>query len=686
MPNAFTVTDPNTELSPLTGMDRSHWIQNGKYVLERAFSHVNSFDDLLIFPTVPGSKTYPQPGDPAWRYRSLEFEGLRRTTTIAAPLLHVDPDVAINGLLLRDYYAHHVLNALTQGNPSSIPLPTELPDATYQFTCELGGLSLFLLRFPEVIWPSYTQPQKDAIAQTISAWAHHRTTQNNWRFFNICMMTFLKVNGYPIDERLLEHHLLWIASYHAGQGWYLEQNYNYYTIGMYSLYQTIWNRAYGDSNHPEIAAVFERNVRELMTSYAYLFGRNGHIAMWARSILYRLWVAGGFAIAFMLLSEPPIDPGWARRLASGALLQFTGREDFYVNDVPSLGFYGHREYCLQGYSSAASPFTMFMPFLTLSLPESSPFWSAIENDGPWETWDREPHVVTLERAGMLLVNYPCTGATEIVPAKVNEEDHNYNRLCYSTHFPWEDHDPDGGTAMEYSFRSRDPRDIRSGDTLFYLGLAEEKTDEGRDRTTFSSPKSVYFNGRAGEVLYRQLVMKKPPNNGNGYTLDLAEIALPYGVLRVDRCRLAFEHELTLGHFGVPHLEGKTPQVTERQVGANRWLIVHVGTRSVAMTVLAGWDTLGTRVHSGLNAEEERSTVIYASRERLAKNPAMELLISIQLHRTDAQEWSTDDLNVVESIETHTIMPSGSPLGATVTFAGGRQSTIDFGPIDGGRQC
>ena len=448
---AYTVTNPDHGSSPLTGMARGHWIEAGRYILGRAFRHVGSFEDLLIFPVVPDSKTYPRPGDPAWRYRSLEFEGLRRTTTIAAPLLHVDPEMKIGDIHLHDYYCHHLFRALTPGHPNSIPLPEELPDATYQFTCELGGLAMFLLRFPEVIWPRFDREQQDAMARTLSAWAHHRTTQNNWRFFNICMLSFLKLNGYAVDEDLMRSHLDWIASYHSGDGWYLEQNYNYYTISMYSLYQTVWARAYGDRHEPEMVEIYEANVHRLLRSLPYLFARDGYINMWARSIVYRLWVAGGLPIAFMLREPPELDPGWARRLCSGALLQFAARPDFYENDVPSLGFYRHVEYCLQGYSCSASPFTMFMPFLALSLEADSPFWTARENDGFWETLGEATHNCSLPHPGLLLSNHGRTGTSEIRPAKVNEEDHNYNRLCYNTHFPWEDHNPEGGTAMVYAF-------------------------------------------------------------------------------------------------------------------------------------------------------------------------------------------------------------------------------------------
>ncbi|MRR23360.1 hypothetical protein EG830_10320 [bacterium] len=44
----------------------------------------------------------------------------------------------------------------------------------------------------------------------------------------------------------------------------------------------------------------------------------------------------------------------------------------------------------------------------------------------------------------------------------------YSKPVYNTRFPWEDHDPQGGTSLEYSYRSLDPRDVRGEDVTFYL--------------------------------------------------------------------------------------------------------------------------------------------------------------------------------------------------------------------------
>src|SRR5512140_1735186 len=124
MSNAYEVTNPDQKLSPYTGMTKKHYVELAKYLLGRAFKHVPTIDTPMCFPTVPG-KTYPQPGAPAWRWRSFEFESLERTMTLAGPLMHVEPDASINGINLREYYCRQIYNAFTPGHTNSLPLPEE---------------------------------------------------------------------------------------------------------------------------------------------------------------------------------------------------------------------------------------------------------------------------------------------------------------------------------------------------------------------------------------------------------------------------------------------------------------------------------------------------------------------------------------------------------------------------------
>ncbi len=684
MKNAFEVKDPDFDLSPFTGMTRKHYIDCAKYVLGRAFKHVDSLETPIVFPKVPG-KTYPQPGAPDWRYRSAEFEALERSFTLAAPLIHVDPGVTINNIRLRDYYSLQIYNTFTPGHPNSLPLPEELPDATYQYTCEFGGLFKTLLLMPDTVWSTYTQEQKDEMAACISKWGHHRTTQNNWRIFNIVTLSFLKKHGYEVDMELLKSHLLWVTSYHSGDGWYLEQTYNYYTISLFIVYGTIWNRTFGDTYFPEISEAIEESARKLMKTYVNFFARDGYINMWARSICYRTWISGGFTVSFMLKEGSPVDPGWARRLCSGSILQFVTREEFFHNDVPCLGFYRHTEYVLQNYSCAASPFIMFIPFIALALPEDAPFWTARENEGIWKELGENSHVEVLNNPGLVLVNHGKTGTSEIIPGKVYYDDHNYSKLVYNTHFPWEDHNPEGGTSMEYSFRSLDPRDVRGDDINFYLtGIAEQNLS-GKN-AHFTASQSMLYNGVRNDVIYRQAIMRKPPNNGVGYIIDLAEIVIPGGVIRVDRSRLAFEYELTLGHFGLPHLDGRQAGIRQFEDGQRRVITASIPGRRLALIAYHGWDALESLTHEGRNAEADESTVIYARKKRVQKNPPMELMITVLLHRMDDRDWTEEELAPVSNVEIMEMTPSHSALGATVTLRDGKQYEVDFKDMDGFRSC
>ncbi|MCX6221490.1 MAG: DUF2264 domain-containing protein [Bacteroidia bacterium] len=684
MNKVFEVINPDIDLSPFTGMSKKHYIELAKYLLERAFKHVESIETPLNFPAVPG-KTYPQPGAPDWRYRSAQFEALERTFTLAGPLIHIDPETTINNIKLRDYYCLQFYNAFTPGHANSLPLPEELPDSNYQFTCEFGGLFKTLLLLPGTIWPQYSEKQKDEMVITISKWAHHRTTQNNWRIFNICALSFLKKYGYQIDDDLLKSHLLWVVSYHSGDGWYLEQTYNYYSISLFIVYTTIWNRTFGDKYYPEIAEIIEKSARKLMESVTGFFARNGYINMWSRSICYRTWVSGAFPVAFMLKEKTELDAGWARRLCSGSLLQFVTREEFYYNDIPSLGFYGQKEYMIQNYSCAGSPFLMFLPFICLALPDDSPFWTARENDGMWENLGNNSNKIVLENPGLVLVNHGKTGTSEIIPGKVYYDDPNYSKLVYNTHFPWEDHNPKGGTSMEYSFRSLDPRDLRGDDVNFYL-TGQKIDNDSEKNSVYTTSQSMLYNGVRKDVLYRQAIMRKPPNNGVGYIIDLAEITIPGGVIRVDRTRLAFEHELTLGHFGMPHLNGQKAIINQFEDGTKKVITASIPGRRIALIIYRGWDSLESVVHQNRNAEADESTVIYAHKKRLAKNPSMELMITVMLHKMDDSEWTEEELSPIKELKIMEVTSSFSALGAKLTLNNNEIFEIDFKDIDGKRSC
>ena len=102
---------------------------------------------------------------------------------------------------------------------------------------------------------------------------------------------------------------------------------------------------------------------------------------------------------------------------------------------------------------------------------------------------------------------------------------------------------------------------------------------------------MVYNGMKDGVIYRQAVMRKPPNNGVGYIIDLADIIIPGGIIRVDRSRLAFEHELTLGHFGIPHIKRIKAIINHYGDGSKKIMTASIKGRQIALIIYCGWDKM-----------------------------------------------------------------------------------------------
>lgn len=655
---AFVLQDPNRELSPFTGMGRKQWTECGRFILAGAFQHVKSIEDPMLFPKVPGV-SYPQKGyencSPEERSAAI-FEGVARTFNIAAPLLLEDPDLTLHGIKVADYYRYQLLQLTNPKCPYFIGDGAK-NDGPQQQTCELGNLALWMMLAPDALWNKLAPAEKDQIAGVMQGWSSGWTKTHNWRWFNVMMMTFLKKNGYKINEALMLNHLDHLLMLESGEGWFRDQSHDYYTAHVFQLYGSLWNRFYGWEHEPARAAVIDHEFARFMKNYPDMFGRRGEINMWGRSILYRMGGSAALSAAFVRGRDPQIDAGFARRLASGALLQFVTRPEFFQNGVPSLGFYGHFEPAIQPYSCAASPFWMFMNFTALTLPESDPFWSATENEGFWPSLGKKNKVTFLPGAGILFVNHGSTGATDLVNGKVHNSDPSYCRLTYNTEFPWESNSVKGATAAQIS-------------------LMPLETGKGPE-----FPESVNLAGFRDGVYYRQMIFKKDKRGGAPCYVDMAEIPIPDGMISIRRFRKVSPAVLYEGHFGMPDLAGGAKS-TEREMSGKHSIILAIPGRQLAITNFLGWDTLGVVEHHGQNPEIDKSHLLFVSREDKARYGAPELLISVMLHRTDDNPWTDDELQPIARIEA--LVPD-IPMhlgGLRVVLKSGESHVVDFTGIDG----
>ena len=294
---------------------------------------------------------------------------------------------------MREYYKKQVLEACTPGGRNYVlgyhdlehPKRTDSLLNTYQQTVETCALVICLWISRKAIWDTYIQEEKDVILDFIEGYALRETVPHNWRLFNMLDLAFLYMNGRAVDEEIMRHHAGMILRYYAGDGWYRDGHaFDYYSVWAFQMYAPIWCVWYGYEKEPYIASKFEEYSNQFMENYPAMFDKDGWVNMWGRSGLYRNAVTSAFDGNF-LLKKCTADPGLARRISSGALMQFLGRADVLYEGVPNLGFYRPFLPMIQPYSCAESPLWMGKAFLCLHLPEDHPFWTEKEKNGIWES-------------------------------------------------------------------------------------------------------------------------------------------------------------------------------------------------------------------------------------------------------------------------------------------------------------
>lgn len=669
-------------LSPYTGLTRESWIEAAEYLLNGIFQNIKDFKDPVVMPRKETKITYPHSTEAVWEYQAEYFEGLARSLFIAAPLIHIKPELTLNNISIKEYYKSHILRSCIYGDSVYVGSYAECkkksknsdPFCAFQQTVETSALVIGLWLCREEIWDTYTKEEKDTIAGFLLEYAHGNTVPQNWRLFNMLDMAFLKMEGYAIDEDIMREHAQAILSYYAGEGWYRDgHSFDYYSCWAFQVYAPIWNLWYGYQYEPYLAQRFEENSNMLMKTYADFFDEDGYTNMWGRSNIYRNAASSAFDGNIMLRNYEA-DPGLARRISSGSLMQFLGREDFLYEGVPTLGFYGQFTPLVQGYSCAESPFWLGKAFLCLHLPADHPFWTAKENNGTWEKLSgHEIKTTTLNSPALCFSNHKANGETILRSGKVvkhKKDEHgmwNYSKLCYNTKYPWESAPSKNVEAQQYV-------------------LHDVTTD------TYDKANVTFWHGEKEGVLYRRQFF--------GYTLEtechwiqainLADYPVPYGVMRVDRLRLFKKPiELTLGAYGFP--DNGTSITTKQQEynGGTAQAIILKGRdfigreKQLAMTIYDGWECLKTMDSTGTNPDSAHSIIVYAETARRSHNHyEQSILISQVITKEDQRDFTEEELFPIQVINYTDPQSKGGYGAVTIIHKDGKIKRIDFDTIEG----
>ncbi|MFH7000941.1 DUF2264 domain-containing protein [Flavobacterium bizetiae] len=609
----FEVKNPNYDISPYTGMTKQHWKDSGLYLLKGAFSYVSNLDDPMKFPKQKG-KSYPINEN---QILNEKLEGLCRTLFIASPLLKDNPSLVINTIKVADYYRHQI-GKLIDTKSNSYIKPRLKYEGSSQKLVEFGALALSMLTNTEILWDPLTQFQKDDLAAIMLSYGDGPTIDCNWRFFNVFILSFFKEQGYAVNEGLLVEYLEKLLKNYKGNGWYHDRPaYDYYSMWAFQMYGIIWSEFFGKKHYPEIASKFTTNFYSLKDNYPYLFSKNGEMIMWGRSISYRTGAAAPFPL-MGFQNDPNTNYGWMRRISSAVIKQFLTHPNFMKDNVPSLGFYGAFEPAVQVYSCRGSVYWMGKIFLGLLVPESNPFWNDKENNGDWDTKFRKDEVYNKYQGDsqILITNYPNIGASELRAWCCEKEStdlqnfrstENYNRLSYSSAFPWQADGKKGEVAMNYVIKNK--------------------------KNHWEAFRLYTFKKFVNGIYYRDVTLETDQD----IQFNLADIPLANGILRVDKNNSNKPITMRLGHYALPELEKKII-TTKKKIEGYDVTIIDNGQYQLAMVSILGWKKLEIVKAKKLHPQSNKSVVINAVNDCKA-----DIYIAFMLWKRSGQIWKEDEL-------------------------------------------
>lgn len=613
----FTIPQPDYQLSPYTGMTRQGWIDAATYLLDGAFTYIRTIDDPMYFPK-QFDKTYP---NNEGEVPTAKLEGFCRTLFLAAPLLKENPDLVLNGIKVAEYYRHQLLNLINPASPSYIRHRNGGPS---QILVEFGALAISLSTAKNVLWDPLTQSQKDELAATMLSYGNGPTIGSNWMFFNVFVISFFKEQGYKVNDGRMKDCLEKLLALYRGEGWYNDAPaYDYYSMWAFQMYGPIWAKMYGHF-YPEYAAQFMKNQHDLIDNYPYMFNAEGKMNMWGRSIPYRF----GAVVPLALLGyqqDNSINFGWMRRIASSTLLQFLQNPNFLEDNVPTLGFYGPFEPAVQIYSCRGSVYWCAKAFLALLLPEDNPFWTAKENNGPWEKEFKKNHVYNKFQpaTNLLITDYPNVGGAEMrswchetVAADWQKfrSSENYNKLAYHTEFPWMADGKNGEVSMNYATMN--------------------------DKGAWEVLRLYTFKSFENGIYRRDAVLE----TNNKIQYKLADIPIPNGVIRVDKVSVPQPTTIRFGHYTLPLKDNETI-VTEESRKIKNATIISNGEYKLALVNLNGWDKSFVVTPEYLHPVTDKCGLIM-SESHVEKD---EYFVTLTLWKKGNKSFSKKELSPIKSV-------------------------------------
>ena len=154
-------------------------------------------------------------------------------------------------------------------------------------------------------------------------------------------------------------------------------------------------------------------------------------------------------------------------------------------------------------------------------------------------------------------------------------------------------------------------------------------------------------------------------------MNLADITMPNGILRVDRNISTDAVSMRLGHYALPELK-KPISVRSQKVKNYQATIIDNGEYQLAMVPVLGWSNTEMVSATGLHPVSKNSKVLIVTDDFDPAKKANQVYATLMLWTKSGEKWSSKELMPIKKIS-----PSANGSTVEIQFVDGSKKTVQF---------
>ncbi|KAH9942273.1 uncharacterized protein BXZ73DRAFT_74558 [Epithele typhae] len=255
--------------------------------------------------------------------------------------------------------------------------------------CSAIGFSLAVAR--EHIWDPLPDEGKRHLEEWLGGMNDKEMPNTNWLWFRVFSNLGLSKVGSPrYDASRLKADIDHLDTFYIGEGWSRDGpegvvQLDYYSSSFAIQFAQLVYSKLAQKEDPVRCEEFRNRARKFALDFVRYFDDEGRAVPFGRSLTYRAAMSSFWGALAFADVEPPAPLTWG--VIKGLQLRnlrFWARQPgaYYSDGTFTIGYCYPNLNMTENYNSPGSPYWFCKAFVTLSLPESHPFWASAEEPYP----------------------------------------------------------------------------------------------------------------------------------------------------------------------------------------------------------------------------------------------------------------------------------------------------------------